>query len=166
MAEYRNQNSWRNQTRKIQQRQWKIRQWWYSSKKDGLHWPFLTLTTTAVDIYCHIADFQLVTAAHSTKHFCLVVSKVWSRYKKVYFHQSTLKTRGRDSSVGIATGYWLDGPGIESRWGARFSAPVQTGPGAHPTSCTIGNESFSGVKRGPGCDADPSSPSIAVVMKE
>ena len=32
--------------------------------------------------------------------------------------------------VGIATGYGLDGPGIESRWGAIFSAPVQTGPGA------------------------------------
>ena len=27
---------------------------------------------------------------------------------------------GRDSSVGIATHYGLDGPGIESRWGARF----------------------------------------------
>jgi hypothetical protein len=26
----------------------------------------------------------------------------------------------RRSSVGIATGYGLDGPGIESRWGARF----------------------------------------------
>jgi hypothetical protein len=26
-------------------------------------------------------------------------------------------TVGRDSSVGIATGYGLDGPGIESRWG-------------------------------------------------
>ena len=25
--------------------------------------------------------------------------------------------RGRDSSVGIATRYGLDGPGIESRWG-------------------------------------------------
>ena len=24
---------------------------------------------------------------------------------------------GRNSSVGIATGYGLDGPGIESRWG-------------------------------------------------
>ena len=32
----------------------------------------------------------------------------------------------RDSSVGTATSYGLDGPGIESRWGARFSAPVQT----------------------------------------
>jgi hypothetical protein len=26
----------------------------------------------------------------------------------------------RDSSVGIATGYGLDGPGIESRWGRDF----------------------------------------------
>jgi hypothetical protein len=29
--------------------------------------------------------------------------------------------RGRDSSVGIATGYWLDGSGLESRWGRAFS---------------------------------------------
>ena len=27
---------------------------------------------------------------------------------------------GRDSSVGIATRYWLDGPGIDSRWGDIF----------------------------------------------
>ena len=54
--------------------------------------------------------------------------------------------RGRDSSVGIAIRYGLDGPGIESRWGARFSAPVQTGPGAHPASCTMGTGSFPGVK--------------------
>jgi hypothetical protein len=39
---------------------------------------------------------------------------------------------GRDSSVGIATCYGLDGPGIESRWGTRFSAPVQKDPGTHP----------------------------------
>jgi len=28
--------------------------------------------------------------------------------------------------------------------GARFSAPVQTGPGAHPASCTMGTGSFPG----------------------
>jgi hypothetical protein len=54
---------------------------------------------------------------------------------------------GRDSSVGIATRYGLDGPGIESRWGARFTAPVQTGSGAHSASCTMGTGSFPGVKR-------------------
>ena len=50
--------------------------------------------------------------------------------------------------VGIATG--LDGPGIESRWGRDFSAPVQTGPGAHPASCSMGTASFPGVKSGRG----------------
>jgi hypothetical protein len=30
---------------------------------------------------------------------------------------SLLLIRGRDSVVGIATSYGLDGPGIESRWG-------------------------------------------------
>jgi len=56
---------------------------------------------------------------------------------------------GRDSSVGIATRYGLDGPVIESRWGgggARFSAPVQTGPGAHSVSYTTGTGSLPGVK--------------------
>ena len=62
---------------------------------------------------------------------------------------------GRDSSVGIATRYGLDCPDIESRGGGgRFSAPAQTGPGAHPASCTIGTGSFLGVKR-PGRCADP-----------
>jgi hypothetical protein len=53
---------------------------------------------------------------------------------------------GRDSSVGIAPRYGLDGTGIESRLGARFSAPVQTGPGSHQASYTIGTGSFPGVK--------------------
>ena len=53
---------------------------------------------------------------------------------------------GRDSSVSTATRYGLDGPAIESRWGARFSAPFQTGPGAHPASYTMGTGSFPGVK--------------------
>jgi len=33
---------------------------------------------------------------------------------------------------------------------ARFSVPVQTGPGAHPASCTMGTASFPGVKSGRG----------------
>jgi hypothetical protein len=72
---------------------------------------------------------------------------------------------GRDSSVGITTGYGLVGPGIESRWGARFFAYVQTGPGAHPAFCTMGTGSFPGVKR-PGRGADHPPPSSAEVRKE
>jgi len=46
-------------------------------------------------------------------------------------------------------------PGIQSRWRARFSAPVQTGPGAHPASCTMGTGSFTGVKSGRGVTLTP-----------
>jgi len=39
--------------------------------------------------------------------------------------------------------------------GARFSAPVQTGPGAHPAYCTMGTESFPGFKSGRGVTLTP-----------
>jgi len=55
---------------------------------------------------------------------------------------------GCDSSVGMATGYGLNGPGIESWWGARFSSPVQTDPGVHPAPSTMGTGCFPGVKSG------------------
>jgi len=73
---------------------------------------------------------------------------------------------GPGSSVGIATGYGLDGPGIESRWWARFSAPVQTVPGAHPVSCTMGTGSFPGVKSGRGVTLTPHPLLVPLVMKE
>ena len=73
-------------------------------------------------------------------------------------------TGGRDSAVGVATRNGLDSPGIESRWGARFSAPVQTGPGAHPASCTMGTGSFPGAKW-PGRGADHPPHLSAEVMK-
>ena len=53
------------------------------------------------------------------------------------------------SSVGMATELRAGRSGIESRWGRDFP-PVQTGPGAHPTSCTVGTGSFPGVKCGRG----------------
>jgi hypothetical protein len=73
---------------------------------------------------------------------------------------------GRDSVVGIATCYGLDGPGIESRWGgARFSAPVQTGPGVHPASCTTGTGSLSRGKA-TGAWRLPPTPSSAEVKEK
>ena len=38
---------------------------------------------------------------------------------------------------------------------ARFSAPVQTGPGAHPSSCTMGTGSLTGIKSGRGVTLMP-----------
>ena len=43
--------------------------------------------------------------------------------------------------------YGLDGRGIESGWRAKFSVPVQTRPGVHSASYTLGTESYPGVKR-------------------
>ena len=70
------------------------------------------------------------------------------------------------SVVDIATDYgaWRSGDRIPV--GTRFSATVQTGPGAHPASCTMGTGSFPGGKKRPGRDADPSLPSNTVVKKE
>ena len=42
---------------------------------------------------------------------------------------------GRDCSVGIATRYELDGPGIESRWGRDFLYPSR--PPLGPTQPPI-----------------------------
>jgi len=47
------------------------------------------------------------------------------------------------SSVGIATGYGLDGPGIEF-WGSEVFRTCPERP------CTMGNRSFPGVKSGRG----------------
>ena len=50
--------------------------------------------------------------------------------------------------------------------GSRFSAPVQTDPGAHPTSYTMGTKSFPGVKRpGRGID-NPPPPLVSKLKKE
>jgi len=38
---------------------------------------------------------------------------------------------------------------------ARFSAPIQTGPGAHPASCTMGTGSLPGVESGWGVTMNP-----------
>jgi len=72
---------------------------------------------------------------------------------------------GRDRSVDIATPYGLDGPGIESRWGARFSAPFQTDPVAHPSSYTIGTGSYMGVKQ-PGRGVDHPTHLATRIKKE
>jgi hypothetical protein len=70
---------------------------------------------------------------------------------------------GPDNVVGLAAGYGLDGPGIESLWGTRFSAPVQTGPGVLPPVQWVPD--LSRGKERTGRDTDPSPPSSDVVMK-
>jgi hypothetical protein len=69
---------------------------------------------------------------------------------------------GPDNVVGIVTRYGArrSGDGIPEGGGARFSPPVQTGPGDHPASCTISTGTFPGVKR-PRCGANHPTTSSA-----
>jgi hypothetical protein len=83
----------------------------------------------------------------------------WS--KLISFHLLLSYITDRDGSVGIATGYGLDGQGIES---PNMSVPVQTGPGAHPVSCTIGIGPFPRVMR-PGSGVSHTPPSSAEVKR-
>jgi hypothetical protein len=72
---------------------------------------------------------------------------------------------GRDGSVGVSTGYGLNGPGIEFLWGRDFPHPSRP-PWGTPSLLYNGYRVFPGGKERAGCDDDPSAPSGAVVKKE
>ena len=74
------------------------------------------------------------------------------------------KICGSGSVVGIVTGYGLDDPGLESRWGEIFHI-CQDRPWGPPSLLYNGYRVFLGAKERPGRDVDPSPPSSAVVMK-
>jgi hypothetical protein len=71
---------------------------------------------------------------------------------------------GPGSSVGIATDYGLDGPGIESRWRRVSARPNR--PWGPPSLLYSGYRVFPGGKVRPGRDADHSPPSNADVLEE
>ena len=93
---------------------------------------------------------------------CVILSSV-ACLTLQHFNTLSYKWCGPGSSVGVVTAYGQGSPGIECRWGARFSAPVQTDPEAHTASCTMGTGSLPGVKCVPGLDADRLPPSSAEV---
>jgi hypothetical protein len=72
---------------------------------------------------------------------------------------------GRDSSVGIAAGYGMDGLGIEPQWGGDF--PYLSRPTLGPTQPPV--KWVPRLSRGkvrPGRAADYSPPSTAAVVEE
>jgi len=81
-------------------------------------------------------------------HICLKLTDI-----EIYIPLLTLC--GPGSSVGIATGYRLDGPGIESRWGRDFLHLSR--PALRPTQPPVqwGTGSFLGVKSGRGVMLTP-----------
>jgi hypothetical protein len=76
-------------------------------------------------------------------YYCCLLSQAFS---------PVLLLSGPGSSVGMAT-CWTVRDRIPV--GARFSAPVHTGPEAHPASCTMGTGSFLGVESGRGVTLTP-----------
>ena len=92
--------------------------------------------------------------------------KSFSRYPYYYcslYKNNTLSNTAYFSKSFHQSLHSFKGPGKRSRYsdwlragrsgdripmGARFSAPIQTGPGAHPASCTMGTGSFPGGKGG------------------
>jgi hypothetical protein len=83
-------------------------------------------------------------------------------YQPCNLYLPLLYMSGPGSSVGIATGYGLDVPGIESRWGEIFCtfSDRRWGP---PSRLYNGYRVFPGGRKRPGRDADPSTPSSAEV---
>ena len=73
---------------------------------------------------------------------------------------------GPGSVVGIATGYGLEGSGIESRVGGETLSTCPDRPWGPPSLLYNEYRVFPGGKELPRRDADPSHPSSAVVKKE
>jgi hypothetical protein len=63
------------------------------------------------------------------------VDSILDRLQCPLFVTEHTRSVGRDSSIGIATSYGLDGPGIESRWGRDFQHPSR--PALGPTQPPI-----------------------------
>jgi len=72
---------------------------------------------------------------------------------------------GPGSVVGIATGYVMERPGIESQWGRIFRTCPDR-PWGPPSPLYNEHRVFPGDKERLGRDTDPSPPSSAVVVKE
>jgi len=72
---------------------------------------------------------------------------------------------GRDSSVGIATGYVVDGPGIESRRGGEIFRTRPDPPCCPPNLLYNGYRVFPVVTKRPGRGVDHPPPSSAVVKE-
>ena len=91
----------------------------------------------------------------SVEFYCLITCNI---YVRIYM-------TGLGSSAGIATDYGLDGPGIESWWGARFSARPDR-PLGPPSLLYNGYRVFPGGKVQLRRAADHSPPSSAEVLEE
>jgi len=95
-------------------------------------------------------DARTHTRAHARTH-TVVATEAAENFSLVLF------TSGPGSSVGIATGYGLDGPGIESRWGwGEIFRTCADRPWGSPSLLYNGYRVFPCGKERPKRDIDPS----------
>jgi hypothetical protein len=95
-----------------------------------------------------------IICARACMHACIFTCKA----KVFRVRQYIIAGSSKIWQTALASGYWLRAGRSGDRIlleGARFYAPVQIGPGAHPASCTIGTKSFPGVKSGRGVTLTP-----------
>jgi hypothetical protein len=71
---------------------------------------------------------------------------------------------GRHNVISIAIRYGLDEAGLESWWRQDFMHSSRQSPRAHPAYCTMGFESFPGVKQ-PGHGVNYPPPTSAEVKE-
>jgi hypothetical protein len=82
---------------------------------------------------CNICDKSQVLYLVFQLHICQPVS--WEQQYNYLILGFEIIHKGSGSSVGITTGYGLDGPGIESRWGRDFSQTSR--PALRPTQSPV-----------------------------
>jgi len=88
-------------------------------------------------------------------------------YVNVFLFVEYALCSGPGSAIGIATGYGLGGPGIESRSGGyEIFHTCPDRPWGPPSLMYDGYWFFPGGKERPGRDADPLPLSTAMVKKE
>ena len=89
----------------------------------------VTKCSASLDILNLLLSSYPYSTAQKKKH------KVTKTLCSKYYGKTKHPCVGRDSSVGIATRYRLDGPGIESRWRRDFPHPSR--PALGPTQPTV-----------------------------
>ena len=101
------------------------------------------------------SDKTVITKTASTLQPSILLSADTNNFS-TYNFKAKLITVGHDSSVGTATSYELDGPGIKSWWGRHFQCPCRPtqGPIQPPTQWVPGlfprlKQSVCGVDRPP-----------------
>jgi hypothetical protein len=129
------------------------------------------------EIYCHNSTYGQdvsperpypYTAQRTTTLSCYQLYMLHFLQKELHLHnkikitavtisQHEVPVRGAGSSVGIAIGYGMDGPGIESRWGAEIFRTCPDRPWGPPSLLHNGCRVFPGGRKRPGRDADHSS---------